>query len=164
MERREIVEETDGLWWVIPRARLKMRRNVSTTDLRVPLVGRAEAIVRRRLEIPGRYLFPSPRAKSGHIGQGAAGQAVWFHMPECTLRPEIERERLPVVDFAPHDLRRTSRTFLAALGCPSEIAEAILGHVAPGVVGIYNRHSYDAERRVWLMRLSQHLEGLATQG
>jgi integrase len=161
MERREIVEEADGLWWVIPRGRLKMRRNQSTTDLRVPLVGRAEAIVRRRLEIPGRHLFPSPRAKSGHIGQGAAGQAVWFCMPECTLRPEIERERLPVTGWAPHDLRRTSRTLLAALGCPSEVAEAILGHVAPGVVGIYNRHGYDAERRVWLTRLSQHLETLS---
>jgi integrase len=161
MERRELVEESDGLWWVIPRARLKMRRNVSTTDLRVPLVGRAEEIVRRRLKIPGRYLFPSPRAKSGHMGQGAAGQAVWWHMPECALRPEIERERLPVVDFAPHDLRRTSRTFLAALGCPSEVAEAILGHVAPGVVGAYNRYDYDAERRVWLTRLSQHLETLS---
>jgi integrase len=139
-----------------------MRRNVSTTDLRVPLVGRAEAIVRRRLgELAGRHLFPSARAKSGHMGQGAAGQAVWFHMPECALRPEIERERLPVTGWAPHDLRRTGRTLLAALGCPSEIAEAILGHVAPGVVGIYNRHGYDAERRVWLTRLSQHLETLS---
>lgn len=49
---------------------------------------------------------------------------------------------------------------LAALGCPSEVAEAILGHVAPGVVGIYNRHDYLDERRVWLTRLSGHLETL----
>ena len=44
--------------------------------------------------------------------------------------------------------------------CPNEIAEAILGHVQPGIVGVYNRHHYDAERLLWLTRLSERLEGL----
>jgi integrase len=31
-------------------------------------------------------------------------------------------------DWNPHDLRRTVRTGLSRLGCPTDIAEAVLGH------------------------------------
>lgn len=161
MTRDEISDEPDGLWWTIPRAKLKMRRNALTTDLRVPLVGRAEAVVRRRLGISeGAYLWPS-HGKLGHLEQKAVGLSVWYHMPATGLRPEKSRLRLPVVDWSPHDLRRTGRTLLASLGCPAEIAEAILGHLPPGIQSVYNRHGYDVERRVWLTRLAQHLETLA---
>lgn len=71
------------------------------------------------------------------------------------------RPRLALDDWTPHDLRRTGRTLLASLGCPSEIAEAILGHAPPGIVAVYNLHRYDAERLEWLTRLSQHLETLS---
>jgi alkylation response protein AidB-like acyl-CoA dehydrogenase len=47
---------------------------------------------------------------------------------------------------------------LAALGCPHEVAEAVLGHVLPGVAGVYNRHGYDKEKREWLTRLATRLE------
>jgi integrase len=59
------------------------------------------------------------------------------------------------------DLRRTIRTLLATLGCPNEIAEAALGHVQPGIIGVYNRHTYDRERREWLAQLSHRLEDIA---
>lgn len=157
MRRDELTTEADGLWWTIPRERLKMRRNPLTVDLRVPLVGRAAAVVQRRLQAqPGEWLFPSP-GKLGHVEQKAIGVAVWYHMPYCTTRKDEVRPRLPVTHWAPHDLRRTGRTMLAALGCPAEVAEAILGHLPPGVVGVYNRHGYDAERRVWLTRLVARL-------
>ncbi len=161
MEAGELTEEADGLWWTVPRAKLKMRRNPLTTDLRVPLVGCAEAVVMRRLEAVGKgWLFPS-RGASGHVEQKALGVATWSHSKRCDSRPEWVRPRLPVDDFAPHDLRRTGRTLLASLGCPAEIAESILGHIPPGIVGVYDRHHYNAERRLWLTRLSEHLERLA---
>lgn len=166
IERGEITREADGVWWTVPREKLKMRRNPLTVDLRVPLVGRALAIVERRLAATsGRWLFPSPGRKStGHVAQKAAGVAVWSHMPYAGTRPEWVRPRLPVTHWAPHDLRRTGRTMLAALGCPLEVAEAILGHLPPGVQGVYNRHGYDAERRHWLSVLSTRLEAIsATQ-
>ena len=68
-----------------------------------------------------------------------------------------------MVDWAPHDLRRTVRTHLAAMGCPDEIGEAVLGHIQPGVAGVYNRHAYDAERRVWLTRLAARWEAAAAR-
>jgi integrase len=69
-----------------------------------------------------------------------------------------------MAEWAPHDLRRTGRTMLAALGCPAEVAEAILGHQAPSIQATYNRHSYDIERRHWLTLLSARLEQFAAQG
>lgn len=163
MAREEISEEPDGLWWTVPRAKLKMRRNPLLTDLRVPLVGRAEAVARRRLAAHDKaYLFPSV-GRSGHIEQKAVGVAVWSHMPHSRTHPEWVRPRLPVTRWAPHDLRRTARTMLAAMGCPDGVAEAILGHMPPGVQKTYNRHQYDAERRLWLTRLSARLEQLAAQ-
>jgi integrase len=162
MERDEIAEEAGGLlWWTVPVEKLKMRRNPLTCDLRVPLQGRAAGIVRRRLAAaPGRWLFPSV-GKSGHVEQKAVGVAIWSHMPYSKTRPDWHRPRLEVTHWAPHDLRRTSRTLLTKLGCPADIAEAILGHLPPGVQGVYNRHQYDAERKTWLKRLSDALERLA---
>jgi integrase len=161
MERAELTTEKGVLWWTIPKAKLKMRRNPLLTDLRVPLVGRAEAVVKRRLEASQKpWLFPSI-GKSGHVEQKAIGVAVWTHMPYSETRPEAVRPRLPVTHWAPHDLRRTGRTMLSALGCPERIAEAILGHIAPGVVGVYDRYQYDAERLLWLKKLSAKLEKLA---
>lgn len=164
MEAEEVAEEPDGWWWTIPRAKLKMRRNPMLTDLRVPLVGRALAVVKRRLTAcHAGWLFPS-RGASGHIEQKALGVAIWTHMPGCESRREWVRPRLPVAGWAAHDLRRTGRTMLASLGCPAEVAEAILGHMQPGIQATYNRHGYDAERRRWLTLLSDRLQQLCDQG
>lgn len=160
MEGREISEEADGLWWTIPKPKTKNARHADATDHRVPLIGRAEKIVRQRLAQYGDgYLFPSS-GKLGHIEQKYVSEQVYFYQPYCKIRPERVRERLPVTKWAPHDLRRSSRTLLAALGCPDAVAEAILGHMQSGIRGIYNRHTYDKERREWLTLLSDRLEAL----
>lgn len=49
----------------------------------------------------------------------------------------------------------------AAMGCPGDVAESVLGHMIPGVAGVYNKHSYDEQRVEWLRRLSDRLEELA---
>ena len=38
---------------------------------------------------------------------------------------------------------RTVRTGLSRLGCPSDVAEAILGHSKKGIEGTYNLHGYE---------------------
>ncbi|WP_175766011.1 tyrosine-type recombinase/integrase [Burkholderia ambifaria] len=163
MAGAEIADEQDGLWWTIPKAKTKNARHENATDLRVPLIGRAEAIVRRRVQRYGDgWLFPAERG--GRMEQKVFGQAVHFHMPYSETRPEQARPRLPVTHWSPHDLRRTVRTMLAALGCPFEIGEAILGHMLRGVGGVYNRHKYDDERRYWLSKLNLKLEELAALG
>lgn len=159
MKGSEITEELDGLWWTIPKAKTKNAKVLSATDHRVPLVGRSEEIVRRRIAEYGKgHLFPG-RGVS-HSSQKVIQHGVYYHQPYSTQVPKHKRPRFPVTNWAPHDLRRTVRTKLAALGCPHEVAEAILGHVLPGIAGIYNRHNYDKERRLWITRLAENLESL----
>ena len=165
LEGREVRQETGGIWWwTIPKTKTKNARHENATDLRVPLFGRALNVVLRRKERFGDgWLFPAKRrdGKTAHSEQKAVQVAVYYHQPYSTTRPELERARLPVTHWAPHDLRRSARTLLAAMGCPGDVAESVLGHMIPGVAGAYNRHQYDAERVEWLRRLSDHLEELA---
>ena len=156
----EIAEEADGLWWIIPKAKTKNERFDEATDLRVPLVGRAAGIVRRRMLVAGAgYLFPA-KTDSGHTEQKLISESVYCRQPYCTFHQDRAWAKLTVTNWAPHDLRRTSRTVLASLGCPPEVAEAILGHMPEGIVGVYNLHSYDKERRLWLTKLDRHYESL----
>lgn len=164
MEAREIAQEPDGWWWTVPKAKTKNARRDNAADLRVPLVGRALEVVRRRLDLIGGdgYIFPSrPDRSAGHVEQKVVGVAVWVAMPYCQTRPQYHRPRLPVTHWAPHDLRRSVRTLLASMGCPSDVAESVLGHMLAGVEGVYNLHRYDAERRHWLTLLSAKLEEFA---
>lgn len=161
MEAGEIQEESSCLWWTIPKEKTKNAKRAGATDLRVPLFGQAEQIVRRRLAVAGSgYLFPS--RFGGSIEQKAIQTAVFYHQPYSKTRPKAKRARLTVTHWAPHDLRRTVRTILASMGCPNEVAESILGHMLPGVQGVYNRHTYDKERHEWLDKLSARLEALAS--
>jgi len=68
MESNEIADESDGLWWTIPKQKTKGLHNERATDLRVPLVGRAEVVVRRRLDqAKGTVLFTSSRGLRAHF-------------------------------------------------------------------------------------------------
>jgi integrase len=161
MSGTEISEEGGRVWWTIPKVRTKNARHETATDQRVPLFGRGLTVVLRRKKLYGDgFLFPS-RHKVGHIEQKYVTEQVFYRQPYCKIRPEQVRPRLTVSHWAPHDLRRTSRTLLAKLGCPDAVGETILGHMLPGVVGTYNRHQYDDEKSLWLFNLSEHLELLA---
>ncbi|WP_347879832.1 tyrosine-type recombinase/integrase [Burkholderia sp. BCC0044] len=106
----------------------------------MPLIGRAEVVVRRRLgQAKGTFLFPSSRGTS--MDQTVVQHGVYYHQPYCKIAPKHDRPRLPVTHWSAHDLRRTARTLLAMMGCPNDIAEAVLGHVQPGIIGVYTgRH------------------------
>lgn len=147
----EVTQESSGYVWTIPKNKTKNARHTNAIDHRVPLVGKALSIVLDRKSRYGDgYLFPAKDGKR-HIAQ----------LSVSTRFFELNRDKkLPVSDWSPHDLRRTSRTILAKIGCPDSVAETMLGHVVPGVMGVYNRYQYDEEKRVWLIKLSDYLEGL----
>jgi integrase len=59
-----------------------------------------------------------------------------------------------------HDLRRTVATRMAELGVQPHIIEAVINHVSGhkgGVAGIYNRASYDKEKREALNLWAEHV-------
>ncbi|QEY13288.1 site-specific integrase [Cellvibrio sp. KY-YJ-3] len=97
--------------------------------------------------------FPFPSQKTGiQIQQKSITEQAW------KLR-ETKR-MLDIAHWSPHDLRRTVRTGLSRLGCPSEVGEAILGHSRKGIEGTYDLHKYEAECRVWLQKWADHIDDL----
>lgn len=166
MRPEYISQERDGWWWTIPKEETKNARHELAEALRVPLFGRALEVVRRRMEGVGAsgWLFENSKVEqycqhdfSGYIYD------LQSYSPKGKRRNN-PASNLPVGDWTPHNLRRTSRTMLAAIGCPSEIGEAIIGHMPDEMEATYNLHTYDAERRQWLERLDAHLEALAATG
>lgn len=115
----------------------------------------------------GEYLFASERTKQP-ITQKTLSEAKWrlknddMVKNKGPLRPE-QKWLTEIDDWCPHDLRRTVRTGLSRLGCPSEVAEAVLGHSIKGIEGTYNLHKYEAECKVWLQKWADHLSGLGSQ-
>lgn len=164
----EVEEGADVWWWTIPKAKTKNAHVPDAVDLRVPLFGRALEVVKRRKQLYGDgYLFLGEKRRKlkalPHVKQHSICAAVYWHQPYCAVEPEVDRPRLPVTHWAPHDLRRTARTMLSALGCSKEVAEAILGHVPEKMEATYNLYTFDPERLHWLAKLSDHLERLATR-
>jgi integrase len=81
-------------------------------------------------------------------------------LSETAWRLRTEGRMIDIPDWTAHDLRRTVRTGLAKIRCPSEIAEAVLGHSPKGMVGTYNLHGYDLECREWLQKWADYLDEL----
>ncbi len=69
------------------------------------------------------------------------------------LKRGIDKEA-GIAPWVLHDLRRTARSLMARAGVRSEIAERVMGHVLPGVEGIYDRHEYRDEKADALAKLA----------
>ena len=63
-----------------------------------------------------------------------------------------------------HDLRRVVRSGLSALRVPHNVAEAILAHRPPGIVGTYNLHEYEDEKAEALEAWAQRLATIVNPG
>ncbi|RMX06742.1 hypothetical protein D8I35_09580 [Corticibacter populi] len=166
MRAEHVVLDGDVLWWTVPKALTKNARFDDAVDLRVPLFGRARGVVQRRLDAAGDdgLLFV---AESGRpYSQHDYSTYIYDLQPYSPKSKRLGRQRevLPVIDWTAHNLRRTARTMLAALGCPNEVGEAIVGHMPRDIEATYNAHSYDAERLHWLARLDHKLDSLAPSG
>jgi len=65
------------------------------------------------------------------------------------------------VDFVPHDLRRTAASLMTGMGGSRLTVSKLLNHVETSITAVYDRHSYDQEKRhaldVWASRLEQIL-------
>jgi integrase len=73
-----------------------------------------------------------------------------------------------VSDWRLHDVRRTAASHMARLGVAPQVLARVLNHSAgaalPGVLAVYNRHSYDAEARAALDAWSRELERIIGRG
>ena len=84
----------------------------------------------------------------GRIGRPIANVQAWL----VKLR-----QRAALADFRFHDLRRTVASGMSAIGIPRLTISKLLNHTEGGVTRIYDRHSYDSEKRQALLRWERHL-------
>ncbi len=89
------------------------------------------------------YVFPARRTSKRfkHVSPDTTWHAL------RSLKHDLE-------PFTVHDLRRTSRSLMADLGVPFDVAEKILGHKLPGVAAIYDRGGSMEQQRVALEKLA----------
>jgi integrase len=133
--------DTDASEWVIPAARTKNGR-----EHRIPLNDPAMAIAAEAAALrQGEWLLPSSRGE-GHVSDDGVLRALQRIVGDG-----------PVV----HDLRRTTATGLQKLSVRLEVTEALLNHVSgsrKGVVGVYQRHDWAAEKRAAVDAWAAHIE------
>lgn len=62
--------------------------------------------------------------------------------------------------FVLHDLRRTMRTGLSRLGVDPEIAERCIGHLPPGIRGVYDLYAFLPEKRAAFRAWAEHVAAI----
>ncbi|MDQ2696164.1 MAG: tyrosine-type recombinase/integrase [Pseudomonadota bacterium] len=139
-----------GGWWTIPAGKSKNR-----LAHRVPLSNQALALLERAesLACGSRYVFPSPRRSGGDkpVAVGAVTRALGR-----------SRTALGIEHFTPHDLRRTAASHMTGMGISRLVVSKILNHVESGITAVYDRHSYDQEKRQALDAWGHKLESIVT--
>ena len=85
---------------------------------------------------------------------------------EWTRKATGRLKDLSDLDFRPHDLRRTAASLMTSTGTPRVVVQKILNHVETGVTAVYDRYSYDNEKRValdaWGRQVAEILAGEST--
>jgi integrase len=117
---------------------------------RVPLPRAAVAIIQRQDRLASSpYVF---------AGRGSVAMAGWAKR----LRPVREATAAAgMAPWTPHDLRRTMRSGLSALGVDATTAELMLNHaVNDELAQAYDRHDYWRRRVDTAGRWAEHVLGL----
>lgn len=126
-------------WWTIPAERSK-----NGLAHRVPLSPQALQVLKElRLEAEttsvkadrdvSQWVFPSTRKALPHMA----------HAQKAIERVVASSK----VQFRGHDLRRTAASLMVGAGVSRLVVSKILNHVETGVTAVYDRHSYDREKR-----------------
>lgn len=105
-----------------------------------------------------RYLFPARhRTRSSDNTRGNS----LGHISPNALNRSLRRLPLNNLEhFTVHDMRRTARTHLGALGVDHFIAERALNHKIRDVEGVYDQHDYFDQRKEALLRWAELLAAI----
>lgn len=132
------------------------------------------------LDDDGKWTLPSERTKNGYAHTLSLPVSAWSiinSVPRVAGRDHLfggradgftdwGRKRFldarigDIKAWTLHDLRRTVATRMADIGVQPHIIEAVLNHVSGhkhGVAGIYNRATYEPEKRQALALWADHL-------
>ena len=131
--------DLESAWWTIPGEHAK-----NGLPHRVPLTHPAVTLLRA--------LQTARKSTAVYVLAGAR----WKRQ-----RAEAQ-SRMGLANFRGLDLRRTAAGMMAGAGVNRIVIGKILNHAEPGVTAVYDRHSYDAEKRAaletWARTLTAILE------
>jgi integrase len=137
-------QDVDGSWWTIPADLAK-----NGLAHRVPLSQQALAILERvRKRASGPWVFPSRTTDRPIENPQKAAERL--------------RERSKVADLRLHDLRRTAASLMTGMGISRLTVKKILNHAERDVTAVYDRHSYDPEKRTALDAWGRRLDALVS--
>ncbi|NCB59150.1 MAG: site-specific integrase [Gammaproteobacteria bacterium] len=142
--------DLDKAIWSLPGERTKTGEGI---DIPLPRIAIEWLIDLKRMSCASSWVLPARKMQNRMVP----------HIVESTLPVAMSKLKPHLVGmewFTVHDLRRTARTHLAALGVDPVVAERCLNHKIKGVEGIYNRHQYFEERKDALNKWAGLLEAL----
>ena len=127
MRWQDIDEELE--WWTLPEF-VKNRQ-----AHRVYLNAKAQEII-KAIPRTSKSIWLFPLSEMGDVKHVANRLAV--------------ESRANIQDFGGHDLRRTAATYMTSAGVSRFVISRVLNHAEQGVTAIYDRASYDGEKRAAL--------------
>lgn len=173
--------EIEGDWWIIPEERSKNKKihhvYLSSSSKEIIKESITNIVLSRELPIDEEYegyIFPCPhKDKEKPIDSHALAVAVRrnFMIEKKEIktvgRRKIEETKIlnmfGLDKFTPHDLRRTSATYLASIGYSDEIIDSILNHKKQGIIRTYNVYDYKQEKENGMKSLEQKILGIIDQ-
>ena len=136
--------------WVLPKERAKNAR-----EHQLPLPALALSILETVPRVMNRDCLFGERSGGGFT--------LWAHAKaalDARLGDQVRKWTL-------HDIRRSFATRLCDLGTPPHVVEQILNHQSghrAGIVGVYNRSSYEREVKAALALWDDHIRSITTEG
>ncbi|POR41171.1 site-specific integrase [Methylobacterium sp. V23] len=149
--------ELDGNLWTIPAERVKNGREHS---LNLPLS--TLAIIKGIPRIQNCSFVFSTTGKTPVSGYSEAKRRLDSAMLKLAQR-ETARADVQIPPWRLHDLRRTAASGMAKLGIGLPAIEKVLNHVSGsfgGIVGVYQRHEFKAEKAIALEAWNGHVMSL----
>jgi integrase len=154
MQRAEL--DLPGRKWTIPSERTKNGR-VHEIPLSDPALEILEQVIGREGHEDRAAIFGD-----GIAGAGFSG----FSKAKAGLEARIEQKTGSApAEWRLHDLRRTVASGMARLGIGLPAIEKVLNHTSgsfAGIVGVYQRHDFAAEKRQALDMWGAHVVAIAT--
>jgi integrase len=156
--------DLEGGWWTIPASHAK-----NGLSHRVPLNPPAVAVLTELQEWYKRWIAEvnpgrarknkEPRELSAWVFESVlkGGPVAWLQRAADRIRTTSK------VDFVPHDLRRTAASLMTGSGTPRLVVSKILNHVEQGVTAVYDRHSYDKDKRKALNAWGRQLQRILSE-
>ena len=147
--------DSDGIWHIRPDTELASREKGTAGDL--PLSAQALRVVYSQPQIRGNdYIFACQG--SGHFkGYSFAKKNLDKRLLDALRADDPNAELEP---WRVHDLRRTARSLMAKIGVQPHIAEMTLGHVQKGIIQVYDRYTYEPEKKKALEALASLVESI----